>query len=148
MSRGFLYNILKGRCYGQPGRVPPAAGDRNQTSENRLLVKFRTFRIQTWLVEVISGSFCMVLRGEAQKTTVLRQKTKNQTPTNWKLDQQILNPKHAKFVQKSEIGHVRTCQDLSRRTSTYCKPADIFSIITPFLFLLPNLSYLQNHLFH
>ena len=38
----------------------------------------------------------------------------------------ILNPKHAKIDQQSEIGHVRTCQDLSRRTSTYCKPAEIF----------------------
>ena len=37
----------------------------------------------------------------------------------------ILNPQHAKFDQQSEIGHVRTCQDLSKRTSTYCKPAEI-----------------------
>ena len=28
----------------------------------------------------------------------------------------VLNPKLPKFEQKSEIGHVRTCQDLSRRT--------------------------------
>ena len=38
---------------------------------------------------------------------------------------QILNPKHAKSDQPSEIGHVRTCQDLSRRTNTFCKPAVI-----------------------
>ena len=37
----------------------------------------------------------------------------------------ILNPKHTKLDQKSWFGHVRTCQDLSRRTSTYCKPAEI-----------------------
>ena len=29
---------------------------------------------------------------------------------------QFLDPKRAKFDQKSEIGHVRTCQDLSKRT--------------------------------
>ena len=36
-------------------------------SEVRVLVQFRTFRVQNWLFEVISKSFCMVLRGEAQK---------------------------------------------------------------------------------
>ena len=43
----------------------------------------------------------------------------------------FLNPKRPKLDQKWEIGHVRTCQDLSRRTSTYCKPAEI----------LPSVSY-------
>ena len=37
----------------------------------------------------------------------------------------ILYPKHVKFDQKSWFGHVRTCPDLSRRTSTYFKPAEI-----------------------
>ena len=54
----------------------------------------------------------------------------------------VLDPKHAKLDQNSDFGHVRTCQDLSRRTSTYCKPAEIlfFSEITPFHFLITNLS--------
>ena len=52
------------------------------------------------------------------------------------------DPKRAKLNQKSEIGHVRTCQDLSRRTSTYCKPAEIllfFQKLHLFHFLLINL---------
>ena len=42
----------------------------------------------------------------------------------------VLDPKRPKLDQKSEIGHVRTCQDLPRRTSTYCKPAEILLSFT------------------
>ena len=45
------------------------------------------------------------------------------------INKKNLKPKHAKLHQKSWFGHVRTCQDLSRRTSIYCKPAGIFSFI-------------------
>ena len=41
----------------------------------RLLVQFRTFRIQNLIVEEISKWFCMVLRGEAQKTRVWDKQT-------------------------------------------------------------------------
>ena len=37
-------------------------------SEVRVLIQFRTFRVQNLLFEVISKSFCMALRGEAEKT--------------------------------------------------------------------------------
>ena len=37
----------------------------------------------------------------------------------------FLDPKRAKLDQNSDFRHVRTCQDLSRRTSTYCKPAEM-----------------------
>ena len=54
-----------------------------------------------------------------------------------------LDPKCAKLNQNSDFGHVRTCQDLSRRTSTYCKPAEMFLFFfrnCTFPFLLTNLS--------
>ena len=43
-------------------------------SKFRLLVKFCIFRVQNLFFEVISRSFCMVLRGEAQKTLFLDKK--------------------------------------------------------------------------
>ena len=46
---------------------------------------------------------------------------------------QILNPKDANICQQSEIRHVRTCQDLSRRTNTYCKPAAMLFIFSDFI---------------
>ena len=51
----------------------------------RLLVQFRLFRIQNWVFDKISRWFCMVLRGEAQKTVLppknleIRPKTKSTT---------------------------------------------------------------------
>ena len=52
----------------------------------------------------------------------------------------VLDPKHAKLNQNSDFGHVRTCQDLSRRTSTYFKPADILLFLSfyNFPFLVTN----------
>ena len=41
----------------------------------KTLVQFRMFRIQNWLVDVISKWLGMVLRGEAQTNIVLNQKT-------------------------------------------------------------------------
>ena len=54
---------------------------------------------------------------------------------------QVLDPKCAKLDQNSDFGHVRTCQDLSRRTNTYCKPAEIllFCRFYTFPFSLTNL---------
>ena len=37
----------------------------------------------------------------------------------------FLDLKRAKLDQNSDFRYVRTCQDLSRRISTYCKPAEI-----------------------
>ena len=45
-------------------------------TEVRVLVKFCTFRIKKWLFEEISKCFCMVLRGEGQKTRFWDQKPK------------------------------------------------------------------------
>ena len=50
----------------------------------------------------------------------------------------FLDPKRAKLDQNSDFRHVRTCQDLSRRTSTYCKPAEIllfFQILHLYIFI-------------
>ena len=53
-------------------------------SEFRLLVQFRTFRVQNLLFDVISRWFCMVLRGEAQKTRFWYKKP-NKLQTNSKI---------------------------------------------------------------
>ena len=52
-------------------RVPPASGARNQMPETRLLVKFRMFRFQNWLLRYFhngSAWFCV----EESKNKVLR----------------------------------------------------------------------------
>ena len=62
--------FLRLALQGSPGtalRVPPASGDRNQTPETRLLVKFRTFRVQSWLFEVISYSFGIIFGQKTQE---------------------------------------------------------------------------------
>ena len=59
----------------------------------------------------------------------------------------ILKLKHAKFKQKSEIGHVRTCQDLSRRTSTYCKSAEISFQKLHLAIFINSFIILENHVF-
>ena len=48
-------------------RAPRASGDRNQTPETRLLVKFRTFRVQSWLFEVIPYSFGIIFGQKTQE---------------------------------------------------------------------------------
>ena len=63
----------------------------------------------------------------------------------------FLNPKRAKLDQNSHFSHVRTCQDLSRRTSTYCKPAEIFLFFEIFevekaCFSASPAKSMQNHL--
>ena len=55
----------------------------------------------------------------------------------------ILNLKHAKLDQKSEIRHVRSCQDLSRRTSTYFKPSEIL-----LFFQILHLSIFYEQIYH
>ena len=42
-------------------------------------------------------------------------KSHAESPRNF-IHNLVVDPKRAKFNQKSEIGHVRTCQDLSRKT--------------------------------
>ena len=59
----------------------------------------------------------------------------------------FLDPKRAKLDQKSEIGHVRTCQDLSKRTSTYCKPAEIllfFQVLHLSIFIRKFIIFIQS----
>ena len=114
-------------------------------SKSRLLIQFRTFRVQTLYFYEISRCFCMVFAGEAQKSHYFDQKpwylkyfldflsnikVFNQNNVIFELLRQndaessrnfiknsVLDPKRAKFNQKSLFGHVQPCQDQSRRTS-------------------------------
>ena len=70
--------------------------------------------------------FGQILRFWVKITWFLSFSSKNHAESSRNLiKNSVLDPKWAKFNRKSWFGHVRTCQDLSRRTSTYCKPAEI-----------------------
>jgi len=81
--------------------------------------------------------------------------SKNDTERLWNhLKKQVLEPKRMKFDQNSDFGRVRTCQDLSRRTSIYCKPAEIFfqelhlsSFISKFIIFWKIVSFIK-YIYH
>ena len=95
-------------------------------SKVRVLIQFCIFRVKNWVSDGISKWFCIVLPGEAEKHVFFSFSTQNHTESSITfVKKSVFNPQRAKFDQNSDFGHVRTCQDLSKRTSTYCKPADI-----------------------
>ena len=96
-------------------------------------------------------SFGQIL-GFGRKTCFLSFSRKNHADSSRQfVKNSVLDPQHTNFDQKSEIGHVRTCQDLSRRTSTYCKPADIFLFFRfytfPF-FISKFIMFFEHHRFY
>ena len=116
----------------------PMGSARNSSTEQHSLVAKNRYSLGNprktyiyiflffFLFFCIFGIFGQILRFLVKITCFLSFSSKNHAESfiNF-VKNQILNPKRAKLDQKSEIGHVRTCQDLSRRTSTYCKPAEI-----------------------
>ena len=84
---------------------------------------------------------CQILCFLLEKTCFLSFSKQNHAESSRNfVKNSVLDPKTAKLNQKSWFGHVRTCQDLSKRTSTYCKPTEILLIcvITPFLLFISN----------
>ena len=91
-------------------------------AEVRVLVQFRTFRVQSWLFDEISQWFCMVLRWGVQKTMFLDSSMQNHVEPLWDyLKKSVLEPKHATFNQNSDFGHVRTYSWLHKLRNTQGK---------------------------
>ena len=100
-------------------------------TEVRVLVQFGTFRVQKWYSDEIYRWFCIILAGEAQKSHYFDQKLlylikilklfvkitcflsfskQNHAESSRNFVKNlVLDPKRAKFDQKSWFGHVRTC---------------------------------------
>ena len=94
-----------------------------QICEDKSLSQSHAFILDFWNM---FGILNQNLRFWIEKTCFLSFSTKSHAESSRKFfEKTILNSKHAKLDQKSEIRHVRSCQDLSRRTSTYFKPSEI-----------------------
>ena len=142
----------------------PCVSDLAPTDRHpHVLDKFRTFRIQNWVFDEISKWFCMVLRGEAKKYSFETKKLEHRpniernTPKILRflvekiylrsfskqnhaessrnfVKNSVLDPKCAKFDQKSWFGHVRTCPGGQVLTANQRKYFYFFRFYT-FLFL-------------
>ena len=74
MERCNFWRKKKKACFADKDLCSWQALAGPDMSEVRVLVQFRTFRIQNLVFNVISWWFCMALRGEAQKTHFWNQK--------------------------------------------------------------------------